>query len=449
MNEKFSEKSIAALKYRKADNKADYHWDHNLKGFGIRVYPSGSKSWVVSYRQKGRKRIEILGRSTDLSFAQARELAEKVLQARTQKTVEPVPEYENNWPSIRDLCRFYLEEVSLRKDGFWRGEQFLIDRYILPVWGQYPVSRLAEGGETLLETWIKPDTAEHRQDLRGLIQRVLARRDRFLALHKEPENRKPLQPEPRNQETGRSNSNNNARRRLIDAVEELCARRAYHKVQIADITEQAGLSIGSFYRYFKDKEEIFYEMLDESFNSFMRFSQSMGRDVKDGDALAKYKLIRKRFRFLFTYHLEHPGLFLAWYRHGQGINDRIDRRIELFRNDVIRAMTISFMASTVTSVSHPRILAQSIWGMSCSVLDEMISTGKPDLEVAIRHCTQFMTTGLISFNSPEKSQKLFRSFIQSVEVKQAAARANAGDTPSRPVSSGAVMVPGQPSAPPS
>ena len=44
-----------------------------IPGFGSRIYPSGEKAFVLSYRARGRKRLMVLGRyGADLSLDQAR-----------------------------------------------------------------------------------------------------------------------------------------------------------------------------------------------------------------------------------------------------------------------------------------------------------------------------------------------------------------------------------------
>lgn len=43
------------------------------------------------------------------------------------------------------------------------------------------------------------------------------------------------------------------------------AEKGYSKAKISDIAENAGISVGNIYRYYKSKEEIFYFILPESF----------------------------------------------------------------------------------------------------------------------------------------------------------------------------------------
>src|SRR5438105_4348578 len=60
----------------------DVRWDAELTGLGLRVYPSGKKSFVVSYRTKGaarRKHLMVLGPYGVLTLKQARDMAKGVL----------------------------------------------------------------------------------------------------------------------------------------------------------------------------------------------------------------------------------------------------------------------------------------------------------------------------------------------------------------------------------
>ena len=62
---------------------ADYRWQTDLPGFGLRIYPSGRKSFVVTYRCRGRQRFFTLGRYGELTLHEAYTMALEALgQAR-------------------------------------------------------------------------------------------------------------------------------------------------------------------------------------------------------------------------------------------------------------------------------------------------------------------------------------------------------------------------------
>ena len=57
-------------------------WDDALKGFGLRLRASGSKSWVIVYRtEHGRLRKFRLGQVTALTADEARQMARQKLAA--------------------------------------------------------------------------------------------------------------------------------------------------------------------------------------------------------------------------------------------------------------------------------------------------------------------------------------------------------------------------------
>ncbi len=69
-----------------------YVWDTELKGFGVRMMPSGVGSYVVKYRNKeGRQRKLALGRVGSLTPDEARSLARQKLN-EVNKGADPSAE---------------------------------------------------------------------------------------------------------------------------------------------------------------------------------------------------------------------------------------------------------------------------------------------------------------------------------------------------------------------
>ena len=67
---------------------AHYLWDDQIAGFGVRLYPSGRKSFFLAYRAKGRQRFHTLGRFGELTLQEARTLALEQL-ARIRRGPDP------------------------------------------------------------------------------------------------------------------------------------------------------------------------------------------------------------------------------------------------------------------------------------------------------------------------------------------------------------------------
>ena len=68
--------AVDGLRYQEEGGRRQVLWDSEISGFGVRVYPSGRKSFVLSYRFQGRKQLLTLGQhSQDFTLAEARDEA--------------------------------------------------------------------------------------------------------------------------------------------------------------------------------------------------------------------------------------------------------------------------------------------------------------------------------------------------------------------------------------
>lgn len=59
------------------------------------------------------------------------------------------------------------------------------------------------------------------------------------------------------------------KKHILNIAAKVFSNQGYHGTTIKDIVDEAGISVGSFYFYFKSKEEIFESLLDEMANHFI------------------------------------------------------------------------------------------------------------------------------------------------------------------------------------
>ena len=68
-----TKRKIDSFEYEGQNGSRDVRWDDRLPGFGVRIYPNGKRSFVLSYRCHGRKRLMVLGPYGVLTLEQARD----------------------------------------------------------------------------------------------------------------------------------------------------------------------------------------------------------------------------------------------------------------------------------------------------------------------------------------------------------------------------------------
>jgi integrase len=118
-------------------------FDDDLKGFGLRVYPSGEKSWIVEYRPNGggrtvdKKRLT-LGPIGTLTPDMARKAAQDAL-ARARLGADPAREKSEARKAVtfRELAEGFLREhVNVkRKAGTQRNYRQLLEQVAIPALG--------------------------------------------------------------------------------------------------------------------------------------------------------------------------------------------------------------------------------------------------------------------------------------------------------------------------
>ncbi len=123
---------------RPGDGEA-FHWDRDLPGFGLRVFPSGRRSYVVQYRAAGRTRRMALGAHGALSPDEARRQARQVLAA-VGRGDNPAADRAaaKRAPSVSEFCERYLVEHAedRKKPSSVHEDRRLIERQVKPALGR-------------------------------------------------------------------------------------------------------------------------------------------------------------------------------------------------------------------------------------------------------------------------------------------------------------------------
>ncbi len=113
----------------------DSRWDTEVPGFGVRVYPSGEKAFVFSYRINGRKRLMRIGRCNTMTLAQARQRAKKCAVAVSDGN-DPLEDRQRKRTvgTFRELASKYIEDQEAHKRKTWGKTKKQLDQHIPSGW---------------------------------------------------------------------------------------------------------------------------------------------------------------------------------------------------------------------------------------------------------------------------------------------------------------------------
>lgn len=136
---RLTKRSVDSLETKAADY---FVWDETLAGFGVRVMPSGAKTYQCQYRKGGRTRRVSLGRHGVLTVDEARKLAKELL-GQVAKGENPAEEISRNRrvPTVAALCeRFFETHAKERcKPTTQKEYRRALDLFIIPVIGNFKI----------------------------------------------------------------------------------------------------------------------------------------------------------------------------------------------------------------------------------------------------------------------------------------------------------------------
>ena len=134
---KLTKRVVDALQ---SEAKDYFVWDSQIAGFGLRVMPSGAKTYQAQYRKGGRTRRVSIGRHGKITVDEARKLAKEVMGqvAKGENPAEDISLHRKA-PTVAALCeRFFEEHAKQRCKPSTQGEyRRAIDLFINPAIGSF------------------------------------------------------------------------------------------------------------------------------------------------------------------------------------------------------------------------------------------------------------------------------------------------------------------------
>ena len=135
---KFTDRQIKSLKPKKTRYEV---WENNGKGFGVRVAPTGRKSFIFLYRFQGTSRRMTFGNYPETSLADAHAAHAKSRQLLEQgndpATVEQdAKEESRRSPSIKRLAAEYIGKYAKPRKRSWKEDERILNKDVVPRWGK-------------------------------------------------------------------------------------------------------------------------------------------------------------------------------------------------------------------------------------------------------------------------------------------------------------------------
>lgn len=137
---KLTKRVVDALR---AEGKDAVFWDRELAGFGVRVYPTGRKVYVVQSRGPGGLKRKALGRHGEISCDEARKSAAALID-RIKRGEEPSPDAEITVAGLAERFMRVHVEAHCRPNTV-TGYRTTLEKHVLPSLGEKGVGEVTGG----------------------------------------------------------------------------------------------------------------------------------------------------------------------------------------------------------------------------------------------------------------------------------------------------------------
>lgn len=101
-----------------------------------------------------------------------------------------------------------------------------------------------------------------------------------------------------------------AREKVLTAARAVFAREGYRAATVSHILAEAGIARGTFYRYYSNKREVFYEIVSDLFKTLYDAS----RETLGGEELAMESQVRESLELAYRLFLENRGVIVIYFR---------------------------------------------------------------------------------------------------------------------------------------
>ena len=180
------------------------------------------------------------------------------------------------------------------------------------------------------------------------------------------------------------------RQAILEAARQVFARLGADAATVRDIIRETDLAAGTFYNYFKSKEDVFEALADEGVQRFRPRLKTVREQADTFDAYLE-AAFRAYFEFLKT---ENDDAIAHGAPHAGLIGVRVDTPEMHAVFDEIRIDLESVAKAANLSLADPEYLTAAAIGIAREVGDHMLKRRPVDVDRAVAFATTLMFNGV-------------------------------------------------------
>uniref|UniRef100_A0A7U3YGM2 Transcriptional regulator, TetR family n=3 Tax=Anoxybacillaceae TaxID=3120669 RepID=A0A7U3YGM2_GEOS0 len=182
-----------------------------------------------------------------------------------------------------------------------------------------------------------------------------------------------------------------SKRKLLQTAEELFAKKGFQSTKISEIVANAGLTQAAFYLYFKSKEDIFQQLLQDFDQQLMELSD-VGKKVVELSPTDVKSYVTDMFVKLFTLLGKNPNLTRIALQHATE-SDRIRKKIvEQIANNMSNNQRLGIVKKEIDTW----MAAESIVAITERLIHRYLLTGEKTEKELGEQVAQMFLGGILN-----------------------------------------------------
>ncbi len=189
------------------------------------------------------------------------------------------------------------------------------------------------------------------------------------------------------------------RQQLLDAATWVFARKGYRNAGISDIIARAGVARGTFYLYFKSKEEVFLAIVNHFHSRITRaLAQADDPAPLAAQAAAPQAILRTSARRWLAFFAENRDAATVILKEASSIDPRFEKGFADLRQSAVTFFAARFkrlqQLGLVRASLSPELFARLQLGMFDELLNGLLRDAGADLEALADALADFEWNGI-------------------------------------------------------
>lgn len=176
---------------------------------------------------------------------------------------------------------------------------------------------------------------------------------------------------------------------ILDAARVVFAELGYEATTVRDIVRGTELASGTFYNYFKSKEEVYHALIDDGVaqvRPLLREARQQASDFTD--------FLRRAFKAYFNFVVRDSAVAALELRTPDRTRVRFDTPESVALFDELKADVASMIGDGLAPAVDPDFLTAACFGIAQEIAGQMMRRQPPDIDEAAAFATNMVLGGL-------------------------------------------------------